>query len=36
MFTKNAGTIYVVDGEYLSGIVSRKDFMKSMYWTKGH
>ncbi|MDD4507710.1 MAG: helix-turn-helix transcriptional regulator [Eubacteriaceae bacterium] len=30
MFTKNAGTIYVVDGDFLSGIVSRKDFMKSM------
>ncbi|SDX45825.1 helix-turn-helix transcriptional regulator [Eubacterium barkeri] len=34
MFTKNAGTIYVVDGEYLSGIVSRKDFMKSMIGRK--
>lgn len=30
MFVKNSGTIYVVDGEYPSGIVSRKDFMKSM------
>ncbi|MEG0310644.1 MAG: helix-turn-helix transcriptional regulator [Eubacterium sp.] len=34
MFTKDAGTIYVVDGEYLSGIVSRKDFMKSMIGRK--
>ncbi|MDI3536410.1 MAG: DeoR family transcriptional regulator, catabolite repression regulator [Eubacteriaceae bacterium] len=30
MFTKNAGTLYVVDGKYLSGIVSRKDFIKAM------
>lgn len=30
MFTKNAGTLYVVDGQYLSGIVSRKDFIKAM------
>ncbi len=34
MFTKNAGTIYVTEGEYLSGIVSRKDFMKSMIGRK--
>lgn len=30
MFTRDAGTLYVVDGPYLSGVVSRKDFMKSM------
>lgn len=30
MFTQNAGTIYVTDQDYLMGIVSRKDFMKSM------
>lgn len=34
MFTKNAGTLYVVDGKYLSGIVSRKDFIKSMIGKK--
>lgn len=30
MFTKNAGSLYVVDGKYLSGVVSRKDFIKAM------
>lgn len=30
MFTKDAGNLYVVDGKYLSGVVSRKDFIKSM------
>lgn len=34
MFTKNAGTLYVVDGKYLSGIVSRKDFIKAMIGRK--
>ncbi|MEF9918072.1 MAG: helix-turn-helix transcriptional regulator [Eubacterium sp.] len=34
MFTKDAGTLYVVDGKYLSGVVSRKDFMKSMIGRK--
>lgn len=34
MFTKNAGTLYVVDGNYLSGIVSRKDFIKAMVGRK--
>lgn len=34
MFTKNAGTLYVVDGNYLSGIVSRKDFIKAMIGRK--
>jgi len=34
MFTKNAGTLYVVDGKYLSGIVSRKDFIKAMMGEK--
>lgn len=30
MFTKNAGSLYIVDGKYLSGVVSRKDFIKAM------
>jgi CBS domain-containing protein len=31
IFLKDAGTIFVVDGEgYLSGVVSRKDFLKSI------
>lgn len=34
MFTKNAGTLYVVDGKYLSGVVSRKDFIKAMIGRK--
>ncbi len=34
MFTKNAGTLYVVEGDYLSGIVSRKDFIKAMIGRK--
>ena len=34
MFTKNAGTLYVVEGKYLSGIVSRKDFIKAMIGRK--
>lgn len=34
MFTKDAGTLYVVDGKYLSGIVSRKDFIKAMIGRK--
>jgi CBS domain-containing protein len=34
MFTKNAGTLYVTEGKYLSGIVSRKDFIKAMIGRK--
>lgn len=34
MFTKDAGTLYVVKDKYLSGIVSRKDFIKSMIGRK--
>lgn len=34
MFTKNAGTLYVVDGKYLSGVVSRKDIIKAMIGRK--
>ena len=34
MFTKNAGTLYFFDGKYLSGIVSRKDFIKAMIGRK--
>lgn len=34
MFTKNAGTLYVVNGKFLSGIVSRKDFIKAMIGRK--
>jgi len=34
MFTKNAGSLYVVDGKYLSGVVSRKDFIKAMIGRK--
>lgn len=34
MFTRNAGSLYVVDGKYLSGVVSRKDFIKAMIGRK--
>lgn len=34
MFTKNAGSLYVVEGKYLSGVVSRKDFIKAMIGRK--